>query len=73
MSDTVKPALKTAENFAGRGDDFYSALMAAHDGLSETDSQRLNARLVLLLANHVGDIEVLKEALTRARQGLGSK
>ncbi len=70
MTDTAKAALKSAENFSGKGDDFYAALIAAHEGLSEEDSQRLNARLVLILANQIGDIAVLKAALARARHGL---
>ena len=62
----------TRDNDIGRdglgtaGDDFYAALMAAHDGLSLEQSARLNARLVLLLANRIGDIATLKEALAAA-------
>jgi predicted LPLAT superfamily acyltransferase len=48
-------------------DDFYAALIEAHDGLDVAQSQALNARLVLLLANHVGSLEVLREALAAAR------
>ncbi len=54
------------DRFDGHGDDFYALLMAAHDGLSFEDSAALNARLVLLLANQVGDMDVLEEALKRA-------
>jgi len=50
-------------------DDFYAALIAAHDGLDEGGSHALNARLVLLLANHVGSLDVLREALAAARAG----
>ncbi|HEY9028263.1 MAG TPA: DUF2783 domain-containing protein [Burkholderiaceae bacterium] len=50
-------------------DDFYAALIAAHDGLDEAESHALNARLVLLLANHVGSQAVLREALAAARTG----
>ncbi len=50
-------------------DDFYEALIAAHDGLDEHESHALNARLVLLLANHVGSLDVLHEALAAARAG----
>jgi hypothetical protein len=50
-------------------DDFYEALIAAHDGLAEPESHALNARLVLLLANHIGSLEVLREALAAARPG----
>ena len=48
-------------------DDFYEALIDAHRELSLAQSQALNARLVLLLANHVGDLEVLTQALAAAR------
>ena len=47
-------------------DAFYQALIAAHDGLSDEDSQALNARLVLILANHIGDQDTLTEALKAA-------
>jgi hypothetical protein len=50
------------------GDLFYAALLEAHEGLSPEQSARLNARLVLLLANQVGDIEVLRAALAKARE-----
>ena len=48
-------------------DDFYEALIAAHDGLDDAQSRALDARLVLLLANHVGALDVLREALAAAR------
>ncbi len=48
-------------------DDFYAALLAAHEGLSEADSQALNARLLLLLANEVGTHRRLLELLAAAR------
>lgn len=53
-------------------DDFYEALIATHQGLDTAQSHALNARLVLLLANHIGDLEVLREALRAARAGIGS-
>lgn len=53
-----------------RPDDFYEALIGAHRGLSDAQSMQLNCRLVLLLANQVGDLDVLREALALARQGL---
>jgi hypothetical protein len=58
------------ENFRGRGDDFYESLMRAHQGLGEAESHALNARLVLILANHIGDLAVLQEALALARRSL---
>jgi hypothetical protein len=51
-------------------DDFYEALIEAHRGLSDAQSQALNARLILLLANHIGDLQVLREALALARATL---
>ena len=51
-------------------DDMYEALIAAHRGLSTEESHAMNARLVLLLANHIGDLEVLKNAFTLARGNL---
>lgn len=48
-------------------DDFYEALIDTHRDLSAEDSHALNARLVLILANHVGSLEVLREALRAAR------
>ena len=55
------------DRLGAAGDDFYAALMAAHEGLSFEESARLNARLVLLLANHIGNLDVLKQALQAAR------
>ena len=52
------------------GDDFYEMLIEAHRGLDDDQSNLLNAKLVLLLANHVGDLGVLREALQRAREGV---
>ncbi len=51
-------------------DGFYDELLAAHDGLSKEESDALNARLILILANHVGDREILDQAL-RAAQNSG--
>ncbi|WP_293572996.1 DUF2783 domain-containing protein [Phaeobacter sp.] len=50
-----------------RADDFYAELLAAHDGLDKTESEALHARLVLILANHIGDNEVLSQALAAAQ------
>jgi hypothetical protein len=49
-------------------DGFYAALLAAHQGLSAEQSHAMNARLVLILANHIGDRVALDEALALARQ-----
>lgn len=52
------------------GDDFYEALMQLHHDLSDEQSTQVNARLILLLANHIGDLSVLREAMTIARQDI---
>ena len=61
----MTPSLITAPNLEGP-DDFYDALLSAHIGLSPAESQELNARLILLLANHIGSREVLAEAIAAA-------
>lgn len=53
-----------------QADDFYEALIDTHKDLSEAQSHALNARLILLLANHIGDIGVLREAMRLARAGV---
>lgn len=58
--------LNTQPNIA-QPDDFYQALIDAHAGLTEQQSAALNARLILLLANQVGDLETLKEAIAAAK------
>lgn len=50
------------------GDDFYEALLTAHDGLDEAGIHALNARLILILANHIGDQAILEEALAASRR-----
>ncbi|RJG02562.1 DUF2783 domain-containing protein [Noviherbaspirillum sedimenti] len=52
-----------------RVDDFYQMLIDTHQGLSDAESQTVNAKLVLVLANHIGDINVLKQALEIAKAG----
>lgn len=59
MSLTVTPNFEDA-------DGFYAALLAVHKGLGEAESHALNARLVLILANHVGAKAILAEALNQA-------
>lgn len=60
--------LITTPNIAD-SDGFYAALLAAHKGLTEAQSHAMNARLVLILANHLGDRAVLDQALALARDG----
>lgn len=52
------------------GDDFYETLIDTHRDLSDEQSALVNAKLVLLLANHVGDLSVLREAMQIARNGV---
>ena len=63
-------ALKRDPNIADP-DGFYAAILEAHRGLSEAESLALNARLVLLLANHIGDAAVLSAAIAAARRSMG--
>lgn len=48
-------------------DDLYADLLAAHDGLDKAESDALNARLVLVLANHIGDRAIMKQAIDAAK------
>jgi len=48
-------------------DDFYEALIDMHRDLDDAQSQAVNARLILLLANHVGDLQILRDAMAYAR------
>ena len=57
--------MKTALNFQD-ADSFYEQLLDAHQGLGAEQSALLNARLILLLANQVGDAKVLKECVDAA-------
>lgn len=59
--------LSTKNNFADP-DAAYRLIVAAHRGLSEAESAAVQSATVLLLANHLGDAQVLKEALAMARE-----
>lgn len=63
MPLTIEPNLPSP-------DDFYEALIDTHHDLTAEQSQELNAALVLLLANHIGDMEILREAMRRARDSV---
>ena len=54
----------------GAPDDFNEALIDMHRDLTPQQSQLVNAKLILLLANHVGDLTVLREAMAHARDGV---
>lgn len=60
-------ALSTSSNFA-RPDDAFRSIVEAHRGLTEEQSADFDAALVLILANHIGDIDVLREAIDLARR-----
>jgi hypothetical protein len=59
--------LSTSSNFA-RPDDAFRAVVEAHRGLSDEQSAELDVALVLILANHIGDIGVLREAIELAQR-----
>lgn len=59
--------LKTEQNLSVP-DDVYELLISLHRGKSDEESRRLNARLILLLVNHIGDADVLREAIALALQ-----
>lgn len=54
-------------------DYFYEALINAHQDLSLEESQAYNARLVLLLANHIGSFDILQEVLKTAKKSAAKK
>jgi Protein of unknown function (DUF2783) len=60
MQLNIEPNLTNA-------DEFYEALIDAHRDLTLEQSHLMNAKLVLLLANHIGDLDVLKDAMKRAK------
>jgi hypothetical protein len=62
-------ALSTSSNFA-KPDDAFRMIVESHRGLSDAQSADLDAALVLVLANHIGDIEVLREAIELAKRRL---
>ena len=50
-------------------DGFYDLLLDAHEGLEKSESDAVNAKLILILANHIGDIDILRDALAVAKEG----
>ena len=64
-------ALKIEANLA-RPDDFYELLIDTHRDLTREESELVNCKLILLLANQVGDLDVLRDAMARAREGSGA-
>lgn len=63
---TSEAAIQTASNFQD-ADAFYECLLDAHQGLSREQSELLNARLILILANQIGDSAVLQACIAGAR------
>ena len=59
--------LSTGSNFA-RPDDAFRAIVEAHRGLTEEQCADFDSALVLILANHIGDIDVLREAIALAQR-----
>ncbi|MCA0248641.1 MAG: DUF2783 domain-containing protein [Proteobacteria bacterium] len=68
-SAVVTGALRRSLNLS-RPDDVYNAIVDAHKDLSDEQCRAFDARLILLLANHVGDEAAIREALAAARQSL---
>ena len=54
-------------------DDFYARLIELHEGLSSEESHKINAKVILMLANHIGDTDVLYEVLDYVGKDLGSE
>ena len=63
-------ALNTDFNLGRDSDRLFNELLGAHDGLSRDESEQLNAGLILILMNHIGDPETIREAMARARAAL---
>ncbi|WP_108659029.1 DUF2783 domain-containing protein [Acuticoccus kandeliae] len=61
----IDPILE--DHLGGHGDDIYAALLAAHEGLTDAESNALNARLILILINAVGDRQRVLAAIEAAR------
>jgi len=53
-------------------DDFYARLIELHEGLTSEQSHKINAKVILMLANHIGDTDVLYEVLDYVGKDLGS-
>jgi hypothetical protein len=64
-------SLVTTPNIAAP-DDFYEALIDMHRDLDDAQSALVNAKLVLLLANHIGDLDVLRAAMAAAREDVAT-
>ena len=70
MATTKQSIINTGPNIVSP-DDFYQLLIDTHRNLSLEESALVNAKLILLLANHIGDLTVLRQAMIKAREGVG--
>ncbi len=70
LNPNFKQAGKRYHRDFSPGDDFYQMLIEAHRDLSDEQSALLNAKLILLLSNQIGELSVLREALSLARADL---
>ena len=66
MGETKLERLTLTPNLSSP-DDFYEALIAAHEEFTESESAAFNARLIFILANQIGDADVLRDAIMAAR------
>ena len=64
--------LNTDFNLGTEGDGLFHDLLNAHDGLTDDESSQLNAAIILLLSNHIGDAVVIRDDITQARASLDS-
>ena len=62
--------LNTDFNLGAESDALFNELVQAHDGLSREQSEQLNAGLILILMNHIGEAGAIREAIARARAAL---
>jgi hypothetical protein len=63
-------SLNTNFNLGTESDALFNELLAAHDGLSPLQSEQMNAALILLLINHIGDPDTIRDAIANARASL---
>ena len=63
-------AQNTEFNLGPESDRLFNELLGAHDGLDREQSEQLNAGLILILMNHIGEPEVIRDAIARARASL---
>ena len=62
--------LNIESNLGPESDTLFNELIKAHEGLNREQSEQLNAGLILLLMNHIGEPEVIRAAINRARATL---